>query len=103
MKEQAEKVLCHTPTPGKKPTRIDAWKYHHIREAILAVLPYDGPGIVFMDLPGLVGNQLQNDVKERLGSVGWYTTTVKLDMEVKGEITRISGSKPQRLVKVYRQ
>lgn len=26
-----EKVICHTPTPGKKPTRIDCWKYEAVR------------------------------------------------------------------------
>ena len=94
-----EKVLCQTPTLGKKPTRIDAWKYNLIRDAILKILPVDEPGIIFMELPGLVESRLSDDVRMRLGSVGWYTTTVKLDLEVKGEITRIPGSKPQRLVR----
>ena len=35
-----------------------------------------------------------------LGSVGWYTTSVKLDMEEKGDIRRAAGSKPQRLLRV---
>ena len=100
MKTEAQKVLCHTPTPGKKPTRIDAWKYNLIREAILAILPADETGVVFMELPELIEAQLSEEDKSRLGSVGWYTTTVKLDLEVKGEIARIPGSKPQRLVKI---
>jgi hypothetical protein len=99
MSKPAEKVLCQTPTPGKKPTRIDAWKYTTVRDAILSSLPSDKPGVVFMELPALVETQLSHDSKARLGSVGWYTTTVKLDLEVKGEIVRIPGSKPQRLIK----
>ena len=83
MKTEAQKVLCHTPTPGKKPTRIDAWKYNLIREAILAILPADETGVVFMELPELIEAQLSEEDKSRLGSVGWYTTTVKLDLEVK--------------------
>jgi len=35
----------------------------------------------------------------RLGSVGWHTTTVKLNMEVKGELQRLSGVNPQRLIR----
>ena len=96
--QDTEKVLCHTPTPGKKPVRILAWKYEGIRKAILAVLPDDEPGVVFMDLPDLVEAELSDDFRARVGSVGWYTTTVKLDLEVKGEIARIPGSKPQRLI-----
>jgi hypothetical protein len=29
------------------------------------------------------------------GSVLWYYTTVKLDLEARGEIRRVPGSKPQ--------
>ena len=103
MEEQVEKILCPTPTPGKKPVRIDAWKYNLIRDAILSVLPLDEPGVVFMDLPGLVESRLSADHKARLGSVGWYTTTIKLDLEVKEEIARIPGSKPQRLVRLKKK
>ena len=44
-----------------------------------------------------VVQQLDPGEKEKPGSVSWYTTTVKLDMEVKREIERVPGSKPQRL------
>lgn len=98
--ENNDKVSCQTPTPGKKPTRILAWKYDLVRDAILKVLPYEEPGVLFMkELPDLVDNQLNESDRGRLGSVGWYTTTVKLDMEVKGEIMRVAGSKPQRLIR----
>lgn len=35
------------------------------------------------------------------GSIGWYYTTIKLDLEARREIERIPGSKPQliRMVK----
>lgn len=94
---QEEKVVCETPTPGKKPTRIDKWKYDLLRSAILSVIPDEG--VEFNQLPQLVQNQLTPDELQRLGSVSWYTTTVKLDMEVKGEIERVPGAKPQLLRK----
>ena len=34
-----------------------------------------------------------------LGSVGRYTTTVKLDLEARGEIERMKGVRPQRWVR----
>ena len=92
-----DKVLCQTPTPGKQPTRIDRWKYNLVHSAILAVIPTDDQGIGFRELPGLVEENINPADLEKLGSVSWYTTTVKLDMEVKGELERIPGSKPQRL------
>lgn len=95
-----EKILCETPTPGKKPTRIARWKYEVIRAAILKILPDEPPGISFKELPNLVAEALQEDIKSRLGSVGWYTTTVKLALEVKGEIRRVPGLNPQHLVRV---
>jgi hypothetical protein len=94
---KAEKVVVETPTPGKQPTRIDRWKYDLVRFAILSVMPSDKYGMEFNDLPQMVEAQLSEDDLKRLGSVSWYTTTVKLDMEVKGEIERIPASKPQRL------
>jgi hypothetical protein len=35
------------------------------------------------------------------GSVTWYVTTVKLDMEARGEVKRVQNSRPQlvRLIK----
>lgn len=92
-----EKILVETPTPGKQPTRIDKWKYDLVRDAILSVVPADENGVEFSQLAQSVKAQISADDLERLGSVSWYTTTVKLDMEVNGELERIPGSKPQRL------
>ena len=94
-----EKIVCETPTPGKKPTRIDRWKYAAVRRAILNALPREGEGVLFKELPGLVEKRLSGDELMRLGSVGWYTTTVKLDLEVRGEIRRIENASPQRLLR----
>jgi hypothetical protein len=95
-----DKVLCRTPTPGKSPTSILRWKYDLVREAILAVVPGKEPGIEFRKLADLVAARLTPDEQEKLGSVSWYTTTVKLDMEVNGELERLPGSGPQRLRKL---
>lgn len=93
------RTICHTPTPGKQPTSIPTWKYALVREAILTVVPSQEPGVVAKDLPGLVSDQLAADDKAQLGSIPWHTTTVKLNMEVEGELARVEGAKPQRLIK----
>ena len=93
------KTVCRTPTPGKKPTRIPTWKFDAVRTAILNVLPAKEPGVVAKDLPVLVEKRLDADVLAKLGSVGWHTTSVKLELEVAGEIRRVPGLKPQHLVR----
>ena len=100
MANNDEKVTCRTPTPGKTSTRIPAWKYGLVRSAILSVVPASREGIEFKNLSELVEKEITEVDLENLGSVSWYTTTVKLDMEVKGELERIPGSKPQRLRRI---
>lgn len=92
-------VECRTPTPGKKPTRIASWKFEAVRRAILTALPPDGEGVPFTELPGLVEAGLRSDGVADVGSVTWYTTTVKLELEVRGEVRRVRGASPQRLVR----
>jgi hypothetical protein len=93
------RTVCHTPTPGKKPTTIPTWKYDAVRAAVLAVVPSEEPGVVAKDLPALVADQLSKADRDQLGSITWHTTTVKLNMEVDGELQRVAGARPQRLIK----
>lgn len=93
-----DKVECKNPDPEKQSTNIDKWKYNAVKRAILDALPAgDDQGVEFRRLPDLVEERLSSDELVNLGSVGWYTTTVKLDLEARGEIERIPGSSPQRL------
>jgi hypothetical protein len=94
---EEERVLCQTPTPGKQPTRIPRWKYETVRRAILEALSSNGDNMAFKDLPAEVSRKLSAEERERLGSVSWYTTVVKLDLEVKGELKRMPGTRPQHL------
>ena len=95
------RVVCHTPTPGKKPTRIHRWKYDLLRGIILdiltASLTASPDGVQFRSLPSLIEERLSPEQQANLGSVSWYTTTVKLDMEVKGDIERVPRVTPQLL------
>ncbi len=100
MATQEEKVLCETPTPGKEGTRIPQWKYDAVRAAIRKVVPRGNEGIEFRELPHLVEEALPADARRKLGSVTWHTVTVKLHLEVIGELERIPGSKPQRIRRV---
>lgn len=41
------------------------------------------------DLRDAVGAELSPDQLERLGKLGWHVVTVKLELEVRGEIARL--------------
>lgn len=95
-----DKVLCETPTPGKKGTRIPKWKYDAVRRAILRAVPRTGSGLPFKALSAAVAANLEPEERRRLGSVTWHTVTVKLDLEVRGEIERVPDVSPQHLRRV---
>jgi hypothetical protein len=100
MTSPVNQVLCRTPTPDKQPKRIEAAKFALVRRAILAVVPHQRKGVLFRDLSRLVAARLSPQERRGLGSVPWYVTTVKLELEVRGEIRRLSGVTPQRLVRL---
>jgi hypothetical protein len=99
--DNEEKIVCRSPAEGRDGvTRIPAWKYRLVRRAILHAVESAGDeGLAFAELTGAVRARLSQSDLERLGSVGWHCTTVKLEMEVSGEIARAPGKGPQRLVR----
>lgn len=95
------KVACYTPTKGRNSAvRIPHWKYECIRRAILNVLDEADEGqIAFKTLADHVRAQLTSNQLAKLGSLGWHVTTVKLNMEVEGELERLPRVTPQTLRK----
>jgi hypothetical protein len=87
-----ERILTRHPE-GKNGVSINKRKYLVVREAILDSLQTN-------DVMSF--KALMEDVEQRLpgtfeGSVSWYVTTVKLDLEAREEIERVPGSRPQQL------
>jgi len=91
-------IATRNPGAGKKAPRVDAARYEAMRAAILAVVPRKGDGIPFAALPRLVAASLPKDAF-RGASVPWYVATVKLDLEARGLLRRVPGSRPQRLLR----
>lgn len=86
------KAMIRTLHPEKKQgVNISKEKYDLIRQAILDVLCTQ-PEISFMNLSRAVEKQVG---KKFEGSVTWYVTTVKLDLEARGDIKRVPNSRPQ--------
>jgi hypothetical protein len=87
-----ERIITLHPD-GKHGVNIDRAKYDLIRQAILDSLAQRGE-IPFGELSAAVAASLAGPFD---GSVGWYTTTVKLDLEARGLVERVPGRSPQVL------
>jgi len=88
-----DKILTLHPEEGKQGVNISRSKYEMIRQAILNAIRSQGT-ISFRGLVSLVEYNLRHRFE---GSVPWYVTTVKLDLEARGEIERIPGMGEQHL------
>lgn len=88
-----DKIMTRHPERGKQGVRISKAKYDQDKEAITSTMQAKGE---------LTFNQLTETVEKKLkgrfdGSISWYVTTVKLDLEARGVIKRVSQPGPQRL------
>jgi hypothetical protein len=88
-----ERIQTLHPDEGKVGVNIERHKYESVRDAILAAIAERGQ-VPFKKLAGEVTARLPQGFD---GSVGWYTTTVKLDLEARGLIERLPGKSPQVL------
>ncbi len=77
---------------GKNGVNISKDKYNVMKAAIVNVLQKQGE-MTFRALNDEVRRQLEGNFA---GSIGWYVTTVKLDLEARGVIERF-GKSPQQL------
>lgn len=78
----SNKILTLHPE-GKQGVNIDLDKYEQMKNAILQALTDLGP-MSFTDLSKQMGLYLE----DFQGSVMWYFTTVKLDLEARGMVKR---------------
>ncbi len=90
------KDTIRTLHPEKKQgVNISKEKYEIIRKTILSVLRTQKE-MTFMALSRAVEKEVRGKFE---GSVMWYVTTVKLDLEARGTVKRVLNSRPQ-LVKL---
>jgi uncharacterized protein DUF6958 len=86
------KDTIRTLHPEKKQgVNISREKYEIICKAILSAL-HKEKEISFMNLSRAVEKEVNGSFE---GSVTWYVTTVKLDLEARGVIKRVPHSRPQ--------
>jgi hypothetical protein len=78
---------------GKKGVSIELRKYETIKQAILESFKRRDV-IPLTDLFTVVEENLSEPFE---GSVGWYTMSVKLDLEARGVLERVPKRTPQEL------
>ena len=97
MAEKEERIQLLHPDPSKSAPHISLRKYNILRQALLTLIPDEEIGVPFQDLPKQVAALLTQEELGMLGNVGWYTISVKLDLEARGLIERVPEASPQRL------
>lgn len=91
-----DKIEIENFTSPGRTYRVDRAKYEAMRDALLAVLPTDAPGLTVAEakaklLPLLPAERFPGGEK-----AGWWLKAAQLDLEAKGQIVRGPGS-PVRL------
>ena len=87
-----EKIMTLHPE-GKEGVNINKVKYDQMAQCIVAIVKAN-EGITFKALNTAVSAELDGKFD---GSIGWYLTTVKLDLEARKIIERIPHTTPQQL------
>ena len=96
MASQAEKIeIENINTPGRT-ERVDRRKYLAMREALLAVLPQEGPALTVAEAKNALLHLLPEQLFPAGQTAGWWFKAVQLDLEAKG-IVRRQGGRPLRL------
>lgn len=85
-------ILTLNPARGKQGVRISRAKYDQVRAAIVAALRQHET-LTFKELAAAVNTALAGRFE---GSITWYLTCVKLDMQARKELT-VSGASPQQI------
>jgi len=86
-----ERIMTLHPA-GKAGVSIDREKYETVAGAIRTAL--SEKVLTFQELTEAVNADLTGNFD---GSISWYVTTVKLDLEARGELQRVDNKSPQRL------
>lgn len=76
--------------------RVNRAKYEALRQALLAVLPHDEPGLTVAQAKAALLPHLAEEHFPGGEKAGWRLKAVQLDLEAQGIISRAPGS-PVRL------
>jgi len=84
-------------SPGRT-ARVDRAKYEAMRQALLAILPAQAPGLTVKDAKAALLPRLPEDLFPQGKTAGWWLKAVQLNLEAKRVIAR-APAKPVQLYK----
>lgn len=87
-----EKIMTLHPQ-GKQGVNISLARYETMRASIIKALT-DNEVLTFSQLTEAVRADLEAKFD---GSINWYVTTVKLDLEARDVVERVPNSRPQQV------
>lgn len=93
---QANRIEIENVLQPGKTYRVDAGKFAAVRDAVLAALPAQPPGLTVAETKSAALARLPETLFPGGDKLGWWIKAVQLDQEAKGTIARASGS-PVRL------
>lgn len=95
--DEDDRTTTLHPDPRKRGVRMPRARYEPMRRAILDAIPRRGAGPTYTDLVELVAPELEGTDFPSEASVEWNCVVVKLDLEARGLIHRVPGTKPEEL------
>ncbi|KQX42445.1 hypothetical protein ASD04_00280 [Devosia sp. Root436] len=98
-RDGAEKYLMENAVSPDHKVRVDKARFMAMKEAVLAVLPPEAPGITPAELREAIRPILSQEHFPGGEKAGWWMKGVQLDLEFKGIIAR-GSAKPVKLYKV---
>jgi len=96
MPDAADRIEIENVVSPHHRQKVDRTKYTAMREALLAVLPNDPPGLTVAEAKDALLPHLPEDLWPGGAKAGWWLKAVQLDLEAKGVIRR-AAMKPVRL------
>lgn len=94
-KDDAKIEIENVNTPGRT-ERVDRAKYEAMRDALLAVLPTEAPGMTVAEAKAALLPKLPEALFPGGAKAGWWLKAAQLDLEAKGQVAR-APTKPMRL------
>ena len=98
MPDTDDKITIESITSPHHTERVNRAKYMAMREALMAILTDDPPGLTVAEAKDALLPHLSEEHFPGGDKAGWWLKAVQLDLEAKGTIARGPG-KPVRLFK----
>lgn len=89
-------MLTASPNTGTSNTHVNPERYTAMADALLKVLPTEGEGLTWPEIVEAVAPQVPRELFPEVKTVRWYSICVRLDLEARGLVERLTEKKRLR-------